>query len=239
MGSELMVRELDGAIERGIAAQSLAGRMERTLALAGAVQEIASRLTPEVMAPVMALQGRAVGFRTDKDMSGGYSMEVVRDCLIEAAMAGVFPCGNEFNIIGGRAYVTKEGMGRKLASIKGLSYHITPGIPRTSTGGAVVTMTVAWTYGGKSESKDLEICTRVNTGMGADAILGKATRKARAWLWQVITGQEVPEGETEAAEIVSAPPRPRRSPFKRAEKAEAIEAEVVESHPSGIEEEID
>lgn len=237
MGNELVVRELDMAIERGIAAQALGGRMERTLALASAVQEIAERLTPQVMAPVMALQGRSVGFKTDKDLSGGYPVEVVRDCLIEAAMQGVFPCGNEFNIIGGRAYVTKEGMGRKLKSVNGLSYHITPGVPRQSAGGAVVTMTVAWTYAGKAESKDLEICTRVNSGMGADAILGKATRKARAWLWQVITGQEVPEGETEA-EIVSAPPRPRRSPFKRAEKAEAIEAEVVESHPTGIDEEV-
>jgi hypothetical protein len=40
--------------------------------------------------------------------------------------------------------------------------------------------------------------------MGTDAIIGKATRKARAWLWQHITGQEIPDGD--ASEIIYVTP---------------------------------
>ena len=36
---------------------------------------------------------------------------------------------------------------------------------------------------------------RVNKGMGADAVLGKATRKAYAWLLEKISGTNVADGE--------------------------------------------
>jgi hypothetical protein len=120
---------------------------------------------------------------------------VVRDCTIEALLQGVGAVGNEFNIIAARAYITKEGMGRKLSNIKGLSYTVTPGIPHTTGGGAVAPVEIEWQYGGERHTKTLQICVRVNAGMGADAICGKAVRKARAWLYSTITGQEVPEGE--------------------------------------------
>ena len=38
---------------------------------------------------------------------------------------------------------------------------------------------------------------RVNKGMGADAIVGKLTRKARAWLYTTITGQDAGDGDAE------------------------------------------
>ena len=31
--------------------------------------------------------------------------------------------------------------------------------------------------------------------MGADAVIGKATRKARKWIYDTITGSEIPEGD--------------------------------------------
>lgn len=203
-----VVKRLDAAIEAGLAAQGLAGRMERTIAVASAVAEISNLLTPSVLTPVMALQGRGIGFKTDKDTSGGYPIEVVRDCLIEAAMSGVFPCNNEFNIIAGRAYVTKEGMRRKLSQVKGLSYTLTPDVPRASQDGrgAVCKMLIEWSYQGKDNKKEIDIPCRMSTGMGADAIVGKATRKALAWLYQTITGQSVPDGEAGEIEIVSPAP---------------------------------
>jgi hypothetical protein len=200
----IKVDDLDSAIERGIAAQQIAGKMGKAIAIAGAMQDIRSAFTPEIMKRLMALQGSAIGFRTDKDSTGGYKEDVLRDCAIEALMQGVHPVGNEFNIIAGRAYITKEGMGRKLSSIHGLSYSVTPGIPKTQDGGAVVPMEVEWVYpsGAAKQTKILQICVRVNAGMGADAIIGKATRKARAWLYATITGQEVPEGEVDDAKPV-------------------------------------
>lgn len=197
-------QDLDIAIDKARAANDIAGEMTKALAIAGAMKSIRDALTPSIMAEVMTLQGSALGFKTDKDISGGYQVEVVRDCVLEAVMQGVGAIGNQFNIIAGRAYITKEGMGRKLANIKGLSYSITPGIPQSASGGAIVPVDVEWTYphGAEKKSKPLQICVRVNSGMGADAIIGKATRKARAWLYATITGQEVPEGEVDDAKPV-------------------------------------
>lgn len=196
------VDSLDSAIERGIEASKIAGKMSRAIAIAGAMQDIRAAFTPQIMSSIMALQGSAIGFRTDKDSTGGYKDEIIKDAVIEALMQGVHPVGNEFNVISGRAYITKEGMGRKLGNIHGLSYSVTPGIPQTKDGGAVVPMQVEWTYGGEAHDKTLQVCVRVNAGMGADAIIGKATRKARAWLYQTVTGQEVPEGEVDDARPV-------------------------------------
>lgn len=191
---------LEKAVDMGLVASDLKGRFEKTFAIAEAVGEIRNLLTPEVMKPIMNLQGTKIGFKTDKQ----YPIEVVRECLIESVMQGVYPVGNEWNIIAGNAYITKEGMGRKLSQISGLSYSITPDVPHMANGGAIVKMKVEWTYNGKSDSRELPICTRVNSMMGADAIIGKATRKARAWLWQHITGQEIPDGD--ASEIINVTP---------------------------------
>jgi len=211
-----VVEALDSAVERGLAACQMAGRMSKALAVAGALQDLRAALSKEVMAAVMPLQGSALGFRTDKDKDGGYPEAVVKDCLIEASLSGVYPVGNEFNIIAGRAYITKEGMGRKLNSIPGLSWTVTPGIPENRNGGAIVPMAVEWSHGGKASAKELKVCVRVNSGMGADAIIGKATRKARAWLFQTVTGQEVPEGEAGDEPINVTP---KASPFEVPEPA--------------------
>jgi hypothetical protein len=175
------------------------------------------------MGQVMALQGSAIGFKTDKDQGGGYPESTVRDCLIEATLAGVYPVGNEFNIIAGRAYITKEGMGRKLRDIDGLSYSILPGVPSMKEGGAIVPMNVEWTFKGNSSKRELPICVKVNGGMGADAVIGKATRKARAWLYQTVTGSEIPDGEAEAGEINVTP---KISPFEAAKPAEAVKSQA-------------
>ena len=212
-----VVEALDSAIERGIAAQGMAGRMSRALAVAGAMQDLRRAMdAPGVMDSIMSLQGTSLGFRTDKDSSGGYPVDVVRDCGIDAALQGCYHVGNEFNIIVGRCYITKEGMGRKLSSIEGLGYSITPGIPKMAGQGAVQPMEVSWKYKGQTGQKTIEVCVRVNQGMGADAIIGKATRKARAWLFQHITGQEVPDGEIGDEPINITP---KQSPFEAQTKS--------------------
>jgi hypothetical protein len=199
------IEALDLAIERGIEAQQMAGRMSKAIAVAGAMADIKAAFTPAIMDSIIALQDSPLGFMTDRNPATinkktnkphiPYPPEVVRDCAIEALLQGVQLVGNEFNIIGGRCYIALTGTGRKLSNIKGLSYTITPGVPHLSAGGAVMPVEVEWQYGGVKHTKTLQLCIRVNEGMGADAISGKATRKARAWLFAAITGQEVPEGE--------------------------------------------
>lgn len=229
--SDLVVK-IDQAIETGIAAADMAGKMSRAIAVATAVEQIRDLLIHDVIKPIMALQNRAIGFKTDKDPSQidrktgkpniPYSEDVVRDCLIEAVLNGVYPVGNEFNIIAGRCYITREGMTRKLSSIKGLSYSIMPGIPQGKDGGAIVEMTIDYNYNGNSQQVKIPICVRINDGMGTDAVLGKADRKAKAWLYRHITGKEVPEGDIDEVQPIR---QPKQSPFEK--RTDVVDAEVI------------
>lgn len=195
--AEETISALDRAAQSGLIASKEASQFKKMAMIAGSIGELRSLLTPKVMAPVMALQGSAIGFLTDKDSAGGYSVDAVKDCLIESTLRGVYPVGNEFNIIAGRCYVTKEGYGGLLRrEVQNLEYMITPGIPRNvGETGAIVKMKIEWTLSGVKKEKELELCIKVNRGMGSDAIIGKATRKSRAWLYTTITGKELGEGE--------------------------------------------
>lgn len=199
MTNEIAVR-IDGAIERALTAQTIGGKMESALALADAVCEIREALKADgVLDKVMALQGSPIGFRTDKP----YDRAIVADAVIEAAMHGLRLVGNEFNVIGGRMYITKEGMARKLNSISGLRWSISAGMPVAKDGGAMVPMTIEWQTGGEKSKREITFPVKMSTGMGADALIGKATRKARAWLYQTVSGQELPDGEADDAITVA------------------------------------
>lgn len=165
--------------------------------VADAIQKLKALLTPEYMAPIMALQGNKLGFKTDKDANGGYPMSVVQNCLIEGVLVGIQPTGNQFNIIAGNCYITKEGFGYLLKNISGLVYDISPELPRIKDESAAVVMNIKWTYKGVTTEKKIDFPIKVNKFMGADAVIGKATRKARAWLFNTITGVELGDGETE------------------------------------------
>lgn len=193
--TEETIAALDKAAENGLLAQSITSQFKKMFLMGACMQELRALLTPQVMKPIMQLQNSPVGFMTDR--KEGYGVEVVTNCVIEAAMNGVSVVGNEFNILVGRFYCTKNGMKHKLRDIPGLYKNLTPGIPRLTNDrtGAVERMHIEWTYGGKSNAKDIEFAIRVNAGMGADAIIGKATRKALAWLYEEVTGNTVSEGE--------------------------------------------
>lgn len=182
--------------------------------LAQGVQALQQALTPELMAPIMALQNKALGFRCDKN----YPVDVVKDALIEATIRGLQPTGNEFNIIGGRCYITKEGFGRLLANIPGLRYMITPGIPKMSHQGAETPGNVTWTYNGEKHTEILVFPIKVIPGQGADAILGKYVRKARAWLYAQVTGMELGEGDVNDS----------MEPIRIEPQAELLDVEVTE-----------
>lgn len=186
--------------------------MQKAIMLAQGVQAMRAALTDEVVNRLfMPLQGTRLGFRTDKDTGDGYPITVVRECLIEAMIRGFQPVGNEFNIIAGNAYFTKEGFERKLSELEGLTdlaFH--PGVPVLKDGGALVPYRVTYCYNGvagevkrdlvQAEDKsvsDQRIPVKVNNGMGADGIMGKAKRKLMAQLYDKLTGSKMstPEGD--------------------------------------------
>ena len=228
--SEQTVNALAAAAEQGVLAWKDANAFGRMFKVAGAVQTLRGLLGPEAMGMIMELQDTPLGFRTDKAREGGYAMPVVREALIEATLQGVYPVGNEFNIIGGRCYITKEGFGHKLRDVPGLRWSVTPGVPEIGQGGARVSVDVEWSLnGGTAQRRTLEFAIRLNAGMGADAVCGKATRKARAWLWSEVTGNETPDGDAQEVEArVVGSPKDRSSGAGAEEEAPAPEDAAAE-----------
>lgn len=192
--------ELDLLAASGLACRDLKAGFSRALLTAACVERLKAALSEQVMQPIMALQDSALGFRTDREKQGGYPLPAVRDALINAVMCGLLPCGNQWNIIGGRMYVTKEGF-TYLLDQAGVRYAIDQAVPVMKNGGAVVHTELAWSdpVSGSEGKKVLEIPVRVNAGMGADAILGKADRKAKCWLYNNLTHSALADGEAEAA----------------------------------------
>lgn len=194
------------------------GTFTRTIAYGMAVAEMREALTPGVMQAIMKLKGSKLGFRTDESMQNNYSVELVRDAVIDAATLGLQCVGNQFNIIGGNMYVTKEGFTyllRKLSAegkLKDMKFIYHPAeISESSTQGTRkdgsmyqkieregrVKVDVSCTWKGKPVREQLEFIVRVNNGMSQDAILGKAERKAKAWLYNFLTDQSIGDGEAE------------------------------------------
>lgn len=198
MGNELTTaQQLNSTVLSVIGEKNLQG-FERANLIANAITKLQTLLTPEYMKPIMALQGSRLGFKTDKDNNGGYLEKEVKNCLIEAVLMGLQPHGNQFNIIAGNMYPTKEGLGYMLENYEGLSYEIIPELPRinSTNTSAAIAMNIVWAIdGGSKHKRTIEIPVKMNQRMGTDAVIGKATRKARAWLYSTITGSEISEGD--------------------------------------------
>lgn len=191
--------KLDQLAETGLC-NDLTG-FKKAFAVANAIVALREALTDEVMKPIMSLQGSPLGFRTDRDKDKGYPVDTVRECAISALLKGAQMAGNQFNIISGRDYITKEGFTALLKKVPGLTYSIDLGLARLKEDkGAIVTPKIIWQHnGGESHEKTLELAIRVNAGMGHDAILGKAERKAKCWLYNEVTGNSYTDADAEDA----------------------------------------
>lgn len=170
---------------------------DRAFGMANAIQQMKDLLTQEVMKPIMALQGSQLGFKTDKDKNGGYDLETVKGCMITATLMGVMPVGNQFNIIAGNTYITKEGFEFLLKNIQGLDYTVTHDLPRIQGDKAALNMTIEWTYKGVSGKQTIEFPIKTNAYMGADGVIGKGKRKAYAWLYSRVTGVSYTDGDVD------------------------------------------
>lgn len=211
--SMAIAKALDGAASNGLVAQKESSQFLKSFMLADSIDQLRSLLTPKVMERFMRLQNTTLGFKTDQPT--GYSPDVVRECLISASLQGVFPVGNQFNIIAGNCYITKEGMGQLLKNI-GLKYMITPLGTKFVPPMAIQPMEIVWEWQGKPHKQTVEFQVRftenmAKAGVGVDAVIGKATRKARAWLYAFITGLEVKEGDASEKQAIDIKPQPQEA----------------------------
>lgn len=190
--------------------------LARAVELAEAMGSARRCLDDDSMAAVAnELCGSALGFRTDRDdqpPNGRYSLDVVRDCVIEATIRGLPPVGNLWNIIGGRVYVTREGVQYLLKKTPGFAnLKENYGVPKVVGDGAIVECSASWTISGAADSITAEVPIRVNAKMGMDAVLGKAARKLLARVLQRVTGSEVsiPDGDVDDPAYVIVEDRPK------------------------------
>lgn len=207
------------------------------LAVARSISQMREALSEEVMQDIMALQGTSLGFRSDKN----YPVEVVRDVFIESRMRGFRVVGNEFNIIAGKFYGTKEGYGNRVREWPGLTdLREIYSTPRVMDGGAVVACKATWKVNGAADSVDFTgeaaFAVRLTSGQGADAALGKAERRLMARIYKRLSGINTPDGDVDdnGAIEVSAQDRATRPPVPQATGIKSTSAPVAAPQPAPI-----
>jgi hypothetical protein len=205
--------------------------LTQAVVLATGIQQLRKALTDDIVAQVfIPLQGTQLGFVTDKDTSGGYPIAVVRDVMIDAMIHGLRPVGNEINVIAGRMYAAKNGVARLVQQFPGVTdVRITPGVPAlVGDKGALVPIRLDLKVHGQPLSvvreltkaadgtmHDTRLPIRVNSGMGSDAVIGKATRKILKAALDVLTGctLQLNDGDTlDTVGEVTAGPSPEPTP---------------------------
>ncbi len=191
--------------------QANVGELDVTAALAVAesVEQLRNLLdTPEVQARIGALQDTAIGFRTDSDpkvwnkkknaYNQPYEWPVVRDCALEAALRGLQWVGNQFNIISGRMYCTKEGFEYLIKRCKAVTeFRPLIQVPRNINGGAIVECSATWKQAGQAVTYSCTIPVKTDDFSGADQIIGKASRKLLKRCFEQMSGISVPDADAE------------------------------------------
>jgi len=173
---------------------------EKAFIISSAIKSLRDNLSKEFMQPIMSLQGSRLGFLTDKDKTGGYPEKAVKDCLIDAVLLGLQPTGNHFNIINGNMYPTREGFGYLLSQIPSLRYNLEyPEVNKSEKGKVShATVKITWVLeDGEPKKQSIRFPIKSDAYTSHDALIGKAERKARRWLFNTIKGTDISDGDTE------------------------------------------
>lgn len=157
------------------------------------------------------LMGTRVGFLTDRDkpdskgnIPAPYPWQTVRDCIIDGACIGLAPVKNQFNIIAGNMYPTKEGYTALLKRI-GAKYYITTSgdnsQPNSQT--AEIECKVVYEVPGDSTKKNFTYVAypKKNAYSSLDQLKGKAERKAKKALYELITGIDLGDADEDSGSV--------------------------------------
>jgi hypothetical protein len=175
------------------------GSMADTIALAMATSEIEKALTPDIMKPLMSLQGKAFGFQTDIK----YPEAIVKECAVQALLQGVPMAGNCVNIIAKRAYITKEGFTFLIDQLQACNeishFKYDLGTPfghevrgKTSKGNDIIVAKVQVTASWRQRNNKQEISTtfacKGDAWSSEDSYQGKAERKLKRRCYERMKG---------------------------------------------------
>jgi hypothetical protein len=205
------------ATECSAALEHVGAHAVKALIMARAIKRLREAFTPEVMAEIMPLMNTAVGFRTDRPNRmhrEPYSIDEVRECIINATLRGAYYVGNEFNIILGSCHLTLEYWQRKAEEIPGITdLRVVPGTPTLHQGQMVCRVAGSWKLNGVSghlkgtDGKPGVVFTVIQSpGMSLAALQGKAKRAAYKMIHTMLTGtrQTEPDDEIEPLPLAEA-----------------------------------
>ena len=171
------------------------------------VKALRDLLTDEVMKEVfMPLMNTKIGFLTDRNgrpnkqgqIKPLYSINIVRDAVIDAASFGLLPTFNQINIIAEKMYPTKEGF-TALLKKHGVKYILNFGEDTTADKAKFGNIKVKINYRlrDNEDQKPFEMTAVVpkNNYSSYDQLKGKAERRAKKMLYEYVTGLDLGEND--------------------------------------------
>ena len=212
----------------GMMAADNGSAMMRTLAKATAISIIEESLTDELLRrSVVPLMGKKFGFRTDRDREQKpYPLTTIRSCVCEVLLHGARLDGNEFNIIAGQAYFTREFWTRKVEELGDVSaidikvgeVEVKPrkGFSREASD-AYVEVIATWVVKRTprewrktierqhGREFDNRVVVPMNAQMGRDAIIGKVMARTYKAIYQLSGGaylEASADGEEPVADVI-------------------------------------
>lgn len=173
------------------------------------VSKLRAFLTDEIIEKVFRpLMNTRIGFMTDRRPTTKnphptpYSNQVIRDAIIDGLTIGLFPTGNQINIIAERMYPTKEGFTALLRKM-GVKYVISIGADTNRVQGyAEMVCRVDYSYNGEKNGFNLTATVKKDDYSSPDQLRGKAERRAKKALYEYITGCDFGDADEDSARPV-------------------------------------
>lgn len=169
-------------------------KFERDLLVANGIAQLEEVITEEVMKPILYLKNNKLGFLTDEESRGkAYTFNQVKRCWIEATLRGLSSTGNQWNIIAGNVYVTKEGFTGLLQDLPGFTdFTFNPGVPKwdNDVKQHVMDFSAKWKMKGIEQTLEGKIPIICNQKSKIDALMGKGERKIKYRVHTIATGSQ-------------------------------------------------
>lgn len=173
------------------------------------VTKLRNFLTDDIIENIFRpLMNTRIGFMTDRRPTTKnpnphpYSNQVIRDAIIDGLTIGLFPTGNQINIIAERMYPTKEGFTALLKKL-GIKYVVSIGADTNRVQGyAEIPCKVDYMYNGEKNSFTLMATVRKDEYSSPDQLRGKAERRAKKALYEYITGCDFGDADEDSARPV-------------------------------------
>lgn len=165
---------------------------EKSLLYGHYLVQIKNQISGKVLEIVKDLMNTGIGFKTDKPT---YSDEIIKNCVTQAIMHGLRIHGNEFNILGGNFYATKEGLERIVNRNPDLERKIIIKSRGFKKSPETEIWALSFDYDFKLKDRqeikdDVTVYVRGKQGnyeIPLDAVLGKARRKVLKTIYNQMT----------------------------------------------------